>query len=206
VQVHIKTLNGKEIGVKDLSDHIFSLDPREDIIHRCVRWQLAKRRLGTHSTQTRSEVARTSKKMYKQKGTGRARHGSGRVVQFRGGAPAFGPHPRSHSHDLPKKIRALALRHALSSKLKDSSLFLLDQAVLSESKTSILSSFLSKEGIQNALIVGGATLDVNFEKAVRNLKNISVLPVVGINVYDILRRHTLILTMDAVSALEARFS
>jgi large subunit ribosomal protein L4 len=144
--------------------------------------------------------------MYKQKGTGRARHGSGRVVQFRGGAPAFGPHVRDHAHDLPKKVRALALKHALSSKVQGSSLFVLDQAVLSEPKTLLLKSFLAKEGIQNALIIGGAVLDVNFQKAAQNLKNVAVLPVVGINVYDILHRHTLILTVDAVSALEARFS
>jgi len=206
VQVNIKTLDGKDAGVQDLPVDIFSLDPRKDLLHRCVRWQLAKRRAGTHDTQTRSEVSRTSKKMYKQKGTGRARHGSGRVVQFRGGAPAFGPHVRDHAHGLPKKVRALALKHALSSKVKEASFFLLDQAVLSEPKTAMLKSFLAKEGIQNALIVGGTVLDANFQKAAQNLKNISVLPVVGINVYDILRRHVLILTVDAVSALEARFS
>jgi large subunit ribosomal protein L4 len=201
----ITTLEGKEAGSVSLSQDIFGLEPRADLIQRCVNWQLAKRQRGTHKAKDRSEIWRTGKKMYGQKGTGGARHGSARVPQFRGGGRAFGPVVRSHAIDLPKKVRALALRHALSSKAKDGGIVVLDKAALSEAKTKALAAHFGKLGLSNALIVDGATLDANFSVAARNIPNIDVLPVQGINVYDILRRKTLVLTKAAVEALEARF-
>ena len=153
----------------------------------------------------RADIWRTGKKMYAQKGTGGARHGSARAPNFRGGARVFGPVVRSHAHDLPKKVRALALRHALSSKAKDGGIVVLDKASLTEAKTKALAAQFGKLGLANALIVDGATLDANFTTAARNIPNIDVLPVQGINVYDILRRKTLVLTKAAVEALEARF-
>ena len=199
------TLEGKEAGSVSLSQDIFGLEPRTDLIQRCVNWQLAKRQRGTHKAKDRSEIWRTGKKMYGQKGTGGARHGSARVPQFRGGGRAFGPVVRSHAIDLPKKVRALALRHALSSKAKDGGIIVLDTASVSEPKTKALAAQFGKLGLSNALIVDGATLDANFSVAARNIPNIDVLPVQGINVYDILRRKTLVLTKAAVEALEARF-
>jgi large subunit ribosomal protein L4 len=170
-----------------------------------VRWQLAKRRAGTHAVKNRAAIWRTGKKLYKQKGTGNARHGSARVAQFRGGGRAFGPVVRSHEHDLPKKVRALALRHALSSKVKDQSLIIVDDARLSDPKTRALKEQFGKLGLLSALIISGAEVEPNFGLAARNLPNIDVLPVQGINVYDILRRDKLVLTRAAVDALEARF-
>jgi large subunit ribosomal protein L4 len=205
MQLKIKTLEGAEAGSVDLSDEIFGLEPRADIIQRCVNWQLAKRQRGTHKTKDRSEIWRTGKKMYAQKGTGGARHGSARVPQFRGGGRAFGPVVRSHAHDLPKKVRALALRHALSSKAKDGGLIVLDKASTNEPKTKALAAQFSKLGLANALIIDGTELDGNFCIAARNIPNIDILPVQGINVYDILRRKTLVLTKAALDALEARF-
>ena len=205
MDMKITTLEGKEAGSVSLSQDIFGLEPRADLIQRCVNWQLAKRQRGTHKAKDRSEIWRTGKKMYGQKGTGGARHGSARVPQFRGGGRAFGPVVRSHAIDLPKKVRALALRHALSSKAKDGGIVVLDKAALSEAKTKALAAHFGKLGLSNALIVDGATLDANFSVAARNIPNIDVLPVQGINVYDILRRKTLVLTKAAVEALEARF-
>jgi large subunit ribosomal protein L4 len=170
-----------------------------------VRWQLAKRRAGTHAVKNRAEIWRTGKKMYKQKGTGNARHGSARVPQFRGGGRAFGPQVRSHEHDLPKKVRALALRHALSTKAKGQTLIVVDDARLDAPKTKELKDQFGKLGLGSALIIAGAEVDTNFGLAARNLPNIDVLPVQGINVYDILRRDTLVLTRAAIDALEARF-
>lgn len=201
----ITTLEGAQSGSIDLDETIFGLEPRQDILYRCVRWQLAKRQSGTHKTKGRSEIARTGKKLYKQKGTGNARHGSARVPQFRGGGRAFGPVVRSHAHDLPKKVRALALKHALSSKVKDSSLIIIDQASLASPKTKFLKDHFEKTGLTNALIIGGTEVDQNLQLAARNLYNIDVLPVQGINVYDILRREKLVLSREAVDALEARF-
>ena len=168
-------------------------------------WQLAKRQAGTHKTKGRAEIWRTGKKLYKQKGTGGARHGSARVPQFRGGGRAMGPVVRSHAHDLPKKVRVLALRHALSAKFQDGSIRVMDKAAVSEPKTKGLLARFSKLGIANALFVDGGEVDMNFALASRNIPNVDVLPVQGINVYDLLRRDTIVLTKAAVEALEAQF-
>ncbi|MCG7391333.1 50S ribosomal protein L4 [Microvirga sp. ACRRW] len=205
MKLDITTLEGKKSGSVDLNEAIFGLEPRADLLARCVRWQLAKRQAGTHAVKNRSLVDRTRKKVYKQKGTGSARHGAASAPQFRGGGRAFGPQVRSHAHDLPKKVRALALKHALSSKAKGASLIVLDDATLSEPKTKALIERFGKLGLGNALIIGGAEIETNFQRAARNIPNIDVLPVQGINVYDILRRETLVLTKAAVDALEARF-
>lgn len=205
MELKVLSLDGKQAGSVMLSDDIFGLEPRADLIHRCVNWQLAKRRAGTHAVKNRADVARTGKKMYRQKGTGGARHGSARVNLFRGGGRSFGPVVRSHEIGLPKKVRALALRHALSAKAKDGGLIVLDKASLKEPKTKTLVQNLQKLEIANALIVDGAEIETNFRNAARNIPNIDVLPVQGINVYDILRRGKLVLTKAAVDALEARF-
>jgi large subunit ribosomal protein L4 len=205
MELNVLSIDGKESGKITLNKEIFGLEPRKDLIQRCVIWQLAKRQAGTHKTKDRSEIARTGKKMYKQKGTGGARHGSARVPQFRGGGRAFGPVVRSHAIDLPKKVRALALRHALSAKAKDGGIVVLDKASLKDAKTKGLSAHFEKLGFDNALIIDGAEMDMNFRNAARNLRNIDVLPVAGINVYDILRRGKLVLTKAAIDALEARF-
>jgi len=205
MDLNVTTLDGKDAGKLSVSDQIFGLDPREDIIARMIRYQLAKKQQGTHQTKTRAEIARTGKKMYKQKGTGRARHHSARAPQFRGGGRAHGPVLRSHAHDLPKKIRALALRHALSAKLKSEDVIIIDSLVATEAKTKILVSAFDGLGLTNALFIGGAELDANFKLAAQNIPNIDVLPVQGINVYDILRRKKLVLSKAAVEALEERF-
>jgi large subunit ribosomal protein L4 len=171
-----------------------------------VVWQLAKRRAGTHKIKTRNEVARTGKKMYKQKGTGGARHGSRKAAQFVGGAKVFGPINRDHGFDLPKKVRALALRHALSAKAKDGSLVVLDAASLTEPKTAALRAQFEKLGLKNALVIAGPEVDTNMKLAARNIPNVDVLPNAGLNVYDVLRHHTLVLTRAAVEAIEARFT
>ena len=188
-----------------LSDAIFGLEPRADILHRCVTWQLSRRQAGTHRTKGRSEINRTSKKLYKQKGTGNARHGAASAPQFRGGGRAFGPVVRSHAIDLPKKVRALALKHALSSKAKAEQIIVLDTANLADPKTKALKERLEKLGISSVLFVDGAQVEQNIALAARNLPYVDVLPIQGINVYDILRRDTLVLTKAAVDALEARF-
>ena len=205
MDMKITTLDGKEAGSAKLSDEIFGLEPRTDLIQRCVNWQLAKRQRGTHKTKGRAEIWRTGKKMYRQKGTGGARHGSARVPQFRGGGRAFGPLVRSHAHDLPKKVRVLALRHALSAKAKDGAIVIVDNVSVKDAKTKGLAKQFGKLGWENALIIDGAEVEVNFANAARNVPNIDVLPVQGINVYDILRRKTLVLTKAALDALEARF-
>ena len=205
MDMKISTLEGKEAGSVSLSDAIFGLEPRIDIIQRCVNWQLARRQRGTHKTKDRSEIWRTGKKMYGQKGTGGARHGSARVPQFRGGGRAFGPVVRSHAIDLPKKVRALALKHALSSKAKDGGIIVIDKATLDKAKTKSLLAQFGKMSLANALIIDGAELEANFASAARNIPNIDVLPIQGINVYDIMRRKTLVLTKAALDALEARF-
>ena len=205
MDLNVTTLDGKDAGKLSVSDQIFGLDPREDIIARMIRYQLAKKQQGSHQTKTRAEISRTGKKMYKQKGTGRARHHSARAPQFRGGGRAHGPVVRSHAHDLPKKIRALALRHALSAKLKSEDVIIIDNLVATEAKTKILVGALDGLGLTNALFIGGAELDANFKLACQNIPNIDVLPVQGINVYDILRRKKLVLSKAAVEALEERF-
>ena len=205
MEMKVTTLEGKEAGSVTVSDAIFGLEPRQDLIQRYIVWQLAKRRAGTHAVKNRADIWRTGKKMYKQKGTGSARHGSARVNLFRGGGRSFGPHPRSHAIELPKKVRALALRHALSAKAKDGGIIVIDTLTVADSKTKALRGHLEKLGLANALIIGGAELDTGARLAARNIPNIDVLPIQGINVYDILRRNTLVLTKDAIDALEARF-
>ncbi|HEY0223972.1 MAG TPA: 50S ribosomal protein L4 [Pseudolabrys sp.] len=205
MEMKITTLEGKEAGSISLSDEIFGLEPRQDIVQRCVNWQLAKRQRGTHKVKQKDEIWRTGKKMYAQKGTGGARHGSARVSQFRGGGRAFGPVVRSHATNLPKKVRALALRHALSSKAKDGGIIVVDKLTLKDSKTKTLAAQFGKLKVVNALFIDGAEVELNFRNAARNIPNIDVLPIQGINVYDIMRRKTLVLTRAALDALEARF-
>jgi len=205
MDLKVTTLDGKEAGSVSLNKDIFGLEPRTDLIQRCVVWQLAKRRAGTHAVKNRADINRTGKKMYAQKGTGGARHGSARVNLFRGGGRSFGPVVRSHAIDMPKKVRALALRHALSAKAKDGGIVIVDTLSAKEAKTKALAAQFTKLGFANALIIGGAEIEENFGRAARNIPNIDVLPVQGINVYDILRRQKLVLTKAAVEALEARF-
>src|ERR1700712_4822752 len=205
MDMKITTLEGKEAGSVTLSDAIFGLEPRVDIVQRCVNWQLAKRQRGTHKIKLKAEIWRTGKKMYAQKGTGGARHGSARVPQFRGGGRAFGPLVRSHAHDLPKKVRALALRHALSAKAKDGGLIVVDTLSIKDAKTKTLALHFGKLNVVNALFIDGSEVEKNFFAAARNIPNIDVLPIQGINVYDIMRRKTLVLTKAALDALEARF-
>jgi large subunit ribosomal protein L4 len=205
MELNVTTLDGKKAGSVTVSDAIFGLEPRADIIQRCVVWQLAKRRRGTHAVKNRADIDRTGKKMYRQKGTGSARHGSARVNLFRGGGRSFGPHPRSHAIDLPKKVRALALKHALSAKAKDDGIVIIEALSLKEAKTKALRNQFEKLGLANALIIDGAEIAPGVRTAARNIPNIDVLPVQGINVYDILRRQKLVLTRAAVDALEARF-
>jgi large subunit ribosomal protein L4 len=190
MQADVTTLDAKKAGTVELSDHVFGLEPRADILHRMVRYQLAKRRGGTVSVQGRAEINYTGAKLYRQKGTGRARHGSRRANLFRGGGKSFGAKPRSHAIDLPKKVRALALKYALSAKAKSETLFVIDKCELKEAKTKDLKSRFAKLG---------------FARAARNLPQVDVLPVAGINVYDILRHDKLVLTKAALEALEARF-
>jgi large subunit ribosomal protein L4 len=189
----------------ELNDSIFGLEPRRDLLQRVVVWQLAKRRAGTHKVLTRGEINRTKKKVYRQKGTGQARHGARSAPLFVGGAKAMGPVQHSHAFDLPKKVRALGLRHALSAKAKDGALIVIDSAKADAIKTRDLAKRLGKIGAQNALIVDGA-FDGNFALSARNLAGIGLLPTAGLNVYDILRRDKLVLTTSAVKAIEERLS
>lgn len=205
MDITMKSLDGADAGTVTLSEEIFGLEPREDILQRMVRYQLAKRQQGTHQTLGRSEIARTGAKLYRQKGTGRARHGSARAPQFRGGGKAHGPVSRSHAHDLPKKVRALALRHALSAKAKSGGIVVIDELKAAEGKTKAMVKTFADLGLTNALFIGGAELDANFTRSARNIPQMDVLPVQGINVYDILRRQTLVLSKAAVEALEERF-
>src|ERR1700751_4684960 len=201
MKLDVIKLDGGKGGSIELPDDIFGIEEiRADILQRCVTWQLAKRRAGTHKIQTRNEVSRTGKKMYRQKGTGGARPGSRRAAQFVGGAKAHGPVVRSHAFDLPKKVRALALRHALSSKAKSGSLI-----VLAEAKAAALRASLEKIGVTNALVIAGVEVDTNLKLAARNIPNVDVLPNAGLNVYDVLRRQTLVLNKDAVEAIQQRF-
>ena len=207
MKLDVITLDAAKSGQIELSDAIFGIEEiRSDILQRCVVWQLAKRRAGTHKIKTRNEVARTGKKMYKQKGTGGARHGSRKAAQFVGGAKTHGPVNRSHEIDLPKKVRALALRHALSAKAKDGSLVVLESAALEAPKTAALRLQLTKLGLKNALVIAGPEVDTNMKLAARNIPHLDVLPDAGLNVYDVLRHHTLVLTRAAVEAIEARFT
>jgi large subunit ribosomal protein L4 len=205
MKADVTTLDAKKAGTVELSDEVFGLEPRADLLHRMVRYQLAKRRAGTAASKDRSEINATTAKMFRQKGTGRARHGSQKAPIFRGGGKAFGPKPRSHAIDLPKKVRALALKHALSSKAKTDALVVLDSCELKEAKTKALKSHFTKLGLGSVLIVDGAAVEDSFARAARNIPQVDVLPVQGINVYDILRHEKLVLTKAALEALEARF-
>jgi large subunit ribosomal protein L4 len=200
----VKNLDNKEVGSIELLDLIFGLDPRRDILTRMVNWQLAKRRSGNHATKEIWAISGTTKKPWAQKGTGHARQGSLRSPQFRKGAVIFGPVVRDHAHDMPKKVRALALRMALSSKQKDGKLIILDDAKMADHKTAMLSKKLLKMGLTNVLFIDGSNLDLNFAKAARNLPLVDVLPEAGANVYDILRRDVLVLTKNAVEQLQER--
>ena len=197
-------LDNKSVGEIDLAPGVFDVPVRSDLLARAVQWQLSRRQAGTHKTKTYGEVAGSTRKIVKQKGSGGARHGGIRAPQFRGGGKAFGPVPRSHATDLPKKVRALALRTALSAKVKEGRLIILDDAKLAEGKTKFLAAKFGVLGWKSALIIGGAELDVNFTRAARNIPHIDVLPQQGANVYDILRRETLVLTKAAVAHLEER--
>ena len=206
MELKVTTLDGKAAGSVELKDDVFGLEVRPDILHRMVRYQQLKAMAGTHDVKNRSEGARTGKKFVKQKGSGGARHGDRKAPQFRGGGRAFGPTPRSHAIDLPKKVRALALKHALSAKAAAGSLIVLESVAQAEAKTAALRTTFGKLKWANALIIDGANDDQNFALAARNIPNIDVLPVQGINVVSILKRDKLVLTKAALEALEARFA
>ncbi len=206
MKVDVTTLAAKKSGSVELNDAVFGCEPRKDILHRMVRYQLAKRRAGTHQVQERGDVKKTTKRIGRQKGGGTARHGNGSVSQFRGGGKAHGPRVRSHAHSLPKKVRAMALKHALSAKVKSGELIIVDEATMKAPKTAELKKALGKLGLDNCLVISGASVDENFAKAARNIPNLDVLPSQGANVYDILKRHKLVLTKQAVSDLEARLT
>ncbi len=203
MQLDVINLDNAGAGSIDLAEDVFGLEPRKDILHRMVIFQRAKRQQGTHKTKERNEVTATGKKMYRQKGTGGARHGDRKAPQFRGGGKAHGPRVRSHAINLPKKVRALALRHALSAKRAAGELIILEDAKLEDAKTRALVSSFAKLGLKNALIVD-SQVDEKFGLAARNIPDVDVLPVVGANVYDILRRDKLVLTKAAVEGLQAR--
>ncbi len=204
MKLDVIKLDGGKAGSIDLDEALFGLDPRADILHRVVRWQRARSQAGTHSVLTRAEVSYSTKKIYRQKGTGGARHGSKKAPIFRHGGVVKGPTPRSHAHDLPKKFRALGLRHALSAKAKAGELVIIDSLALSDAKTAQLAKSVKELGWKRVLVIDGATVDANFALAARNLDGIDVLPTIGANVYDILKRDTLVITKAGVEALEAR--
>jgi len=204
MKLTVRNLDNQEVGDIELSDEVFGLPVRRDILARVVNWQLAKRRAGTHKTKGISDISGTTKKPYKQKGTGRARQGSLRSPQFRGGAVIFGPVVRSHEFDLQKKVRKLGLKTALSAKQAEGKLIVIDEAKVGEAKTKALRARLDALGWESVLIIDGAAVDQGFARAARNLPKVDVLPQLGANVYDILRRDTLVLTRDAVQSLEAR--
>jgi large subunit ribosomal protein L4 len=205
MKTKVLNLDNKAAGDVELSDAIFGLEPRQDLIQRVVVWQLAKRRAGTHQILTRGEVNRTKKKMYKQKGTGQARHGARSAPLFVGGAKAMGPVNHSHEFDLPKKVKALGLKHALSAKAKAGSIVVLDEAKSKEIKTGALAKQFDNMGVGKALVVDGE-FDKNFQLSARNLADVALLPVAGINVYDIMKSDKLVLTTAAVKAIEARLA
>jgi len=206
MKTQVLTLDAKKAGDVELNDAVFGVEARKDILHRVVNWQLAKRRAGTHAVQFRSDVSRTGKRFGNQKGGGTARHGSRSANIFIGGGRAFGPIPRDHGYSLPKKVRALGLKSALSSKVADGKLIVVDAADLKEAKTKSLVEKLGKLGVTNALFIDGADVNANFLKAASNIPHINVLPSAGANVYDILRCDTLVLTKEAVAKLEERLS
>jgi len=206
MKVAVKNLQNKDVGQIDLDDAVFAVDVRTDILHRMVNFQLGKRRAGTHAVKEIGEVSGTGKKPFKQKGTGGARQGSLRSPHMRGGAVIFGPQVRSHATELPKKIRALALKSALSAKAKNGKLIILDAATATDHKTKPMAAAFKTMGLVSALVVTGKEVDANFARATSNLPRIDVLPSQGANVYDILRRDVLVLTKDAVSDLTERLT
>jgi large subunit ribosomal protein L4 len=204
MKLQVKTLSNADAGEIDVADEVFGIAPRADILARVVRWQLAKRQAGTHKTKERGEIARTKSKIYRQKGTGRARHGSANANIFRGGGVSHGPRVRSHAHNLPKKVRRLGMRSALSAKQAEGKLLIVDSLTLDETKTKVLQQNLGVFGARSYLLVGGNEVDAGIIRAARNLDGVDVLPQQGANVYDILRREMLIMCRDAVEHLEAR--
>ena len=204
MKLDVIKLDGGKAGSIDLDEALFGLEPRADILHRVVRWQRAKAQAGTHSTLGKSDVSYSTKKIYRQKGTGGARHGSKKAPIFRHGGVYKGPQPRSHAHDLPKKFRALGLRHALSAKAKAGELIIVDSIAMAEAKTAQLAKAAKELGWKRVLIIDGTELNENFVKAARNIETIDVLPSIGANVYDILKRDQLVITKAGVEALEAR--
>ena len=206
MKTDVINLDAGKAGSIDLNDAIFGLEPRADILHRVVRYQLAKRQAGTHKVKTRSESSYSTKKIYRQKGTGGARHGARSAPIFRNGGVYKGPTPRSHAHDLTKKFRALGLKHALSAKAGAGELIIIENAELANGKTKELANAIKALGWTKALVIDGAEVNAGFARAARNIDGINVLPSMGANVYDILKSNTLVLTKSAVEALEARLS
>lgn len=206
MKLDVIKLDGGTAGSVDLGEDIFGLEPRADILHRVVRWQRAAAQAGTHKVKTRSETSYSTKKLYRQKGTGGARHGSRKAPIFRKGGVYKGPTPRSHAFDLPKKVRALGLKHALSAKAAAGKLVILDAAEMAEAKTAMLAKAVNDLGWKKALIIDGAEVNANFAAAARNLEGVDILPSMGANVYDILKRETLVITKAGVEALEARLA
>ncbi|WP_114285033.1 50S ribosomal protein L4 [Candidatus Halocynthiibacter alkanivorans] len=204
MKLDVIKLDAGKAGSIELADDIFGLEARADILHRVVRWQRARKQAGTHKVKTRSEVSYSTKKIYRQKGTGGARHGARSAPIFRGGGVYKGPTPRSHAHDLTKKFRALGLKHALSSKMASGNLVILDEATLAEAKTSVLAKAVKENGWKRVLIIDGSDVNENFATAAANLSGVDILPSMGANVYDILKRDTLVLTKAGLEALEAR--
>ena len=204
MKLDVIKLDGGKAGTVDLDEALFGLEPRADILHRVVRWQRAKAQAGTHATLGKSDVSYSTKKIYRQKGTGGARHGSKKAPIFRHGGVYKGPTPRSHAHDLPKKFRALGLRHALSAKAKAGELVIIDSIAMGDAKTAQLAKTVAERGWKRVLVIDGATVDANFALAARNIEGVDVLPTIGANVYDILKRDTLVITKAGVEALEAR--
>lgn len=206
MKLDVVNLQAGNAGQVELNEAIFGLEPRADILHRVVRWQRAKAQAGTHKVKTRSETSYSTKKIYRQKGTGGARHGDRNAPIFRGGGVYKGPTPRSHAFDLPKKLRALGLKLALSAKAGSGKLVVLDSTEMTEAKTAVLAKAAKELGWKKALVIDGAEVNENFARAARNLEGIDVLPSMGANVYDILRRDTLVITRAGLEALEARLA
>ena len=206
MQADVITLDAAKAGTIELPDAVFGLEPRADILHRVVRWQRARAQQGTHKVKTRSETSYSGKKIYRQKGTGNARHGDRNAPIFRKGGIYKGPTPRSHEHDLPKKVRAMGLRHALSAKAGAGELVVLEDLNLAEARTSALAKRIRALGWKRALVIDGAEVPEGFARAARNIEGLDVLPSMGANVYDILKRDTLVITRVGVAALEARLS
>ena len=205
MKLDVIKLDGGKAGSIDLNEALFGLEPRVDILHRVVRWQRNNAQAGTHKVKTRSEVSYSTKKIYRQKGTGGARHGARSAPIFRGGGVYKGPTPRSHGHDLPKKVRALGLKHALSAKAKAGELVVIDAAV-SDGKTGALAKAVANLGWKRALIIDGAAINENFAQAARNIEGLDILPTMGANVFDIMKRDTLVITKAGLEALEARLT